>query len=185
MPLTVTVPGRELFNDETGEFLYTKDTVLTLEHSLVSISKWESKWHKSFFSRKEKSFEEAIDYFRCMTISNGVDDNVFYTIARSPKILEKIDSYVKDPMTATVINKSRVKGRSSSEMITSELIYYWMTELNIPFDPCQKWHINRLMTLIEVCKIKSQPGKKMSKNEIFKSNSELNRARRAKHGTKG
>lgn len=181
MPLSVTVPARELFNSATGEFIETKETVLHLEHSLISISKWESKWHKPYLSSEEKTREEALDYIRCMTLNGGIDPNVY--LALTEQNAQDITDYISDSMTATTIKKQPQRG--SREIITSELVYYWMTELNIPFDPCQKWHVSRLLTLIEVCSIKKTPSKKMSKGDILRQQHSLNAARRAKHHTRG
>lgn len=181
MPLSITVPARDLFDSFTGEFIETKETVLHLEHSLISISKWESKWHKPYLSSEDKTREEALDYIRCMTLNGGVDPNVY--LALTEQNAQDITDYISDSMTATTIKKQPQRG--SREIVTSELIYYWMTELNIPFDPCQKWHVSRLLTLIEVCSIKKTPSKKMSKGDILRQQHSLNAARRAKHHTRG
>jgi hypothetical protein len=181
MPLSITVPATELFDSRTGDFIETKETVLHLEHSLISISKWESKWHKPYLSKDGKTREEALDYIRCMTLNSGVDPNVYLGLSESN--IEEITKYMSDSMTATTIKQQNK--RPSNETVTSELIYYWMTELNIPFDPCQKWHFSRLLTLIEVCSIKKTPSKKMSKSDILRQNHSLNAARRAKHHSRG
>ena len=181
MPLSITVPGRELFDSRIGEFIETKETVLHLEHSLISISKWESKWHKPYLSKEDKTREEAIDYIRCMTLNSGVDPNVYLGLTEDN--ISDITKYMSDPMTGTKIKKENK--RPSTEVITAELVYYWMTELNIPFDPCQKWHFSRLLTLIEVCSIKKSPSKKMSRADAMKQQRSLNAARRAKHHTRG
>lgn len=181
MPLRIVIPEQEFYDPDKNEFFAIKETVLTLEHSLLSITKWESKWHKPYLSKEEKTNDELVDYIRCMSVGKDVDPLVFKYLSRSD--LDKILEYIKDPMTATTINSKDKK--PSREIITNELIYYWMTELNIPFDPCQKWHLNRLFTLIEVCAIKKQPPKKMSKKDIMRRNSALNAQRRARHGTRG
>ena len=181
MPLVITIPGKEMYDEQIEEFVYTKPTTLTLEHSLLSISKWEAKWHKPYLSREEKTREELVDYIRCMSLSSNVDPKIYRTLNRAA--IDKIVEYIKDPMTATTISSSNKK--PSREIVTSELIYYWMTALNIPFEPCQKWHLNRLLMLIEVASIKSQPPKKMPRSEVMRRNSALNAARRAKHGTRG
>lgn len=181
MPLSITVPARELFDPRTGEFIETKETVLHLEHSLISISKWESKWHKPYLSKEDKTREEAVDYIRCMTLNGGVDPNVYLSLTEDN--INTIMEYMSDSMTATTIKKENQ--RPSREIVTSEVIYYWMTELNIPFDPCQKWHFSRLLTLIEVCSIKKTPPKKMSKADTLRQNHALNAARRAKHHSRG
>lgn len=180
MPLTIKVPGKEFFDAKKCEFIEVKDTTLVLEHSLISVTKWESKWHKPYLSRDEKTKEEVLDYIRCMTL-NTVDPNVYYALSEDN--VNNIIKYIEDPMTATTFK--REEKRSSREIITNEVIYYWMTALNIPFDPCQKWHLSRLMTLIEVCSIKNAPSKKMSKMDVMRQNKLLNAQRRAKYHTRG
>lgn len=180
--LTIVIPGREEYNEQTNEFIQTPSTKLTLEHSLVSISKWESKWHKPFLSKENKTSEEIIDYVKCMTITQNIDPNAYRLLTDSN--LKEINAYIEDPMTATWFNERKNGGGRSSEQITSELIYYWMTALQIPFE-CQKWHLNRLLTLIRICNIKNQPQKKQSKRETMASNAALNAARRKSLGTSG
>lgn len=181
MPLTIVVPGRDFYDPETNRFISVKEQKLVLEHSLLSIAKWESKWHKAYLSKTKKTDEENIDYIRCMCLTEPPDPNVFYAL--TVQNVKDIADYISNPMTATTFKNQNQ--RPSREIITNELIYFWMTNFNIPFDPCQKWHLNRLMTLIEVASIKSQPGKKMSKRDILSQNAALNAARRAKYGTKG
>lgn len=181
MPLTITIPGKELYDPVANRFITTQDQTLTIEHSLVSIARWESKWHKPYLSRDAKTEEELVDYIRCMTITQNVDPKVYYALDRPT--LKKIIDYMQDPSTATTIK--RLDKRPSRKIITNEVIYYWMTALNIPFDPCEKWHFNHLMTLIEVCNIEQQPPKKKSKAEAAKERMALNQARRAKLGTRG
>lgn len=155
---------------------------LKLEHSLISVSKWESKWHEPFISKKAHTEEQTRDYVRCMTINQNVPDSVYENL--SSEDIKKISEYVNDPMSATTI--SDTGGRSKNrDIITSELIYYWMTELQIPFEECQKWHLNRLLKLIEVCNAKKSPPKKMSQREVIERNKALNAARRAKYNSKG
>lgn len=179
--LQITVPAVEMFDDEKQEFITGKEQTLQLEHSLVSLSKWESKWCKSFFSKQEKTYEETLDYIKCMTLTQNVQPEV-YTRLTKENVIE-IDKYIEAPMTATYFSRER-NGQSNRETITSELIYYWMIALNIPFE-CQKWHLNRLLTLIKVCNIKNKPPKKMSKREIMSRNAALNAARRQQYNTKG
>lgn len=179
--LRITLPEKEMFNEATGEFLYAKELTLQLEHSLVSLSKWESKWCKSFFSKEEKSMEETIDYIKCMTITQNVPPETYNRLTQDN--IEQISNYINAPMTATYFSDDR-QGRSSRETITSELIYYWMIALNIPFK-CEKWHLNRLLTLIRVCNIKNQPPKKMSRREIISRNAALNEARRKQFNSQG
>ena len=177
--LEVKVEGSEQYNEETNEFIDVKPQILKLEHSLVSISKWESKWHKPFLDNNDKSIEEVMDYIRCMTI-NPVSEYVYYSLTQDN--ITTIQNYIDDPMTATTIKS--IPGKHNNEIVTSELIYYWMVALEIPFE-CEKWHINRLLTLIQICNIKNQPAKNMSKREVMNQNRLLNEARRAKYHTKG
>jgi len=182
--LTITIKGTEAYNPKTREFINTKDTTLTLEHSLVSVSKWEAKWHKPFLSKDTKTNEETLDYVKCMTITQNVDPNIYALLTREQ--IKTINDYIADPMTATWFNERKDKpGKKSSEQITSELIYYWMVALEIPFKPCEKWHLNRLLTLVRICNIKNQPDKKYSKKETMSRNAALNAARRKKLGTSG
>lgn len=179
--LRILVPGDEQWNEAKNEFIYSKDQVLDLEHSLISLSKWESKWCKPFLSDKEKTQEETVDYVRCMTLTPNVDPNVYYHL--SNENIEEIKKYIAAPMTATWFPNEK-KGRNTGEQVTAELIYYWMIALNIPQE-YQKWHLNRLMTLIKVCSIKNQPSKKMSRKDIASQNAALNAARRKRFSTKG
>lgn len=178
--LEITVPGRELFNEETEEFIMSKPQRLRLEHSLVSISKWEAKWCKPFLSSDNKSLKESIDYIKCMTLTQNVPDSVYLCL--TDKNIEDVSEYIEAPMTATTFWNTANNG--PKEIITSELIYYWMIALNIPFE-CQKWHLNRLLTLINVCNIKNSPDNKMSTREIYERNRALNEARKKKYNTKG
>lgn len=179
--LQITVPADELWDEAKGEFVPVKEQTLQLEHSLISLSKWESKWCKSFFSKKEKTYEETIDYIKCMTLTQNVKSNVYLNLSREN--IDEINKYIEAPMTATVFSEDPMR-KSSRETITSELIYYWMIALNIPFE-CQKWHLNRLLTLIRVCEIKNTPPKKMSRREIMSRNAALNAARRKQLNTRG
>lgn len=177
--LKITIPATEVFNDVTQEFITLDEQVLQLEHSLVSISKWESRWHKPFLGREEKTTIQTIDYIKCMTITQNVDPEVYSRLTNSN--IEDINNYIDDPMTATTFSKQEGQSR---EVVTSELIYYWMIALNIPME-CQRWHINRLLTLIRVCNIKQTPPKKMSKKDTASRYASLNAARRSKLGSKG
>lgn len=178
--LPITIPGFEYFDEKTGKIITVKSQDLQLEHSLVSISKWESKWKKPFLADKAKTKEETIDYIRCMTLTQHVDPLVYNGVTYNN--IQAVNNYIADPMTATTFKKKQ--GKSSSSVITSEIIYYWMISLEIPME-CQKWHLNRLLTLIRVCDEKSQPGKKMSKRDVMNQYKSLNAARRSKYGTRG
>lgn len=179
--LQIKIPKTELWDEKNEVFIINnKEQILTLEHSLLSISKWESKWKKPFLSRDEKTDEETIDYIRCMTTTSNVDSTIYNFI--DSKIIEQVNNYIDDPMTATWFNDKEKS--NSRQIITSELIYYWMIALNIPWET-QKWHLNRLLTLIKVCNIKNAPPKKMSMNEVMNRNAAINKARKAKYNTKG
>lgn len=179
--LQITVPANTLFDEKNQAFIDVKETTLQLEHSLVSLSKWESKWCKAFLSEKDKTHEETIDYIRCMTLTPNVNPAVY--LGLTPHNIDKINQYIKAPMTATVFYNSKTSG-SNREVVTSELIYYWMIAQGIPFE-CQKWHLNRLLTLIRICKLKNTPPKNMSGAEIMRRNAALNASRKAKWNTKG
>lgn len=179
--LQITIPATELWNEKTNEFVKTKEQILQLEHSLVSLSKWESKWCKPFMSKTEKTSEETIDYIRSMTITQNVDFDVYNCITN--EIINEVSTYIEAPMTATTFSNDN-KNVINREIITAEIIYYWMVALSIPFE-CQKWHLNRLLTLINVCNIKNQPKKKAGKGNIYARNRALNEARRKELNTAG
>lgn len=179
--LRIIIPEKEYFDDDTQRFFKVKAQSLQLEHSLVSISKWESKWEKPFLSKENKTTEETIDYIRCMTLTQNVDPEVYNRITND--IVEQVSNYIEAPMTATWFTEEK-KGKVSREIVTSEVIYYWMVTLNIPLE-CQKWHLNRLLTLIRVCEIKNAPPKKMGKREWASKQRSLNAARRKSLHTKG
>lgn len=180
--LQITIPAAEAWDESRQEFVSVKEQTLQLEHSLVSLSKWESRWHKAFLSKNDKTEEELRDYIRCMTLTQNVNPNVCQFLTNEN--LSQIKEYIDDPMSATVINSTPSGNKSSREVVTSELIYYWMIALNIPPE-YQKWHLNRLLKLIEVCNIKNTPPKKRSKSEIMRSNAALNAARRRQYRSRG
>lgn len=179
--LQITIPAVEQWDERKQEFVITKEQTLQLEHSLVSLSKWESKWCKPFLTKQEKTFEETLDYIKCMTITQNVNPEVYNYLTN--KNIEEIYNYINAPMTATYFSDDKI-AKTSREQNTAELIYYRMIALNIPFE-CQKWHLNRLLTLIKVCNIKNQPPKKRSRKEIMSRNAALNAARRKQLNTKG
>lgn len=181
LQITVTLVP-EQYDEAKEEFIPAKEKILRLEHSLVSISKWESKWCKAFFSKSDMTEEETIDYIKCMTLTQNVDPEVYDHISLAN--VEEIKRYIEAPMTATYINKAAEKKGPNGDTITSELIYYWMIALNIPVE-FEKWHISRLITLIHVCNIKNQPKQKMSRKELANRNRALNAARRQKLNSKG
>ena len=177
--LQLTIPGVEEWDPVKEEFATViKEHTLQLEHSLVSLSKWEAKWCKPFLAQDTTTFEETADYVRCMTITQNVNPNVYKYLTDDN--VHAVKDYIDAKMTATWFSdKAGKKGKRGNETITSELIYFWMIAYNIPFT-CEKWHLNRLLTLIRVCEIKNNPPKnnKMSMNEIYSQNRSLNDARR-------
>lgn len=179
--LEIEIQGSEFWDSSKEEFIYTKPTKIRLEHSLISLTRWEQKYKKPFLESKEKTPEEVIYYIRCMCLDKNVDPLIFDSI--DAKTLKEIMDYINDPMTATKINDHGSGKGHTHEVLTSEVLYYYMTALNIPFE-CEKWHLNNLITLIKVASAKNNP-KKMSKGETLKNNWELNKIRRAKLHTKG
>lgn len=180
--LRIDVEGSEFFDENKNEFVQVKGRQLTLEHSLLSLSKWEAIWKKPFLTDEEKTSEEYLDYIKCMTITQNVDPLLYSCL--SEKNFNQIKEYIHDPHTATKITS--VGGNNNRHRtITSELIYYWMIANNIPPE-YEKWHLNRLLTLIRICAIENNPNKKkMSRNAIYNQNRQLNAARRAKYNTRG
>ena len=182
MPITIKVPAREFWDERNEMFINTPETSLTLEHSLISISKWETKYHKPFLEKtNELTTEEVIDYIRFMTIGKPVDDYVYLAITKDN--VTTISDYIADSCTATTFSNEKRVPRNG-EFVTSELIYYWMVAYNIPFE-CEKWHINRLLTLIKICNVKNEKPKKMGRREHLSKQAALNKARRAKYNSKG
>lgn len=179
--LTIKIPDTEYYNEETSQFVSVKERTIDLEHSLVSLSKWESKWCKPFLAKEYKTDEETRDYIRCMTINTQPSTDVYRALTNTQ--IKEIAAYIDAPMTATTFSKAQLAG-SNREIITSELIYYWLIAQQIPFE-CQKWHLNRLLTLIRVCSIKNSPPKKMGRQSIQMRNKELNEQRRKQINSRG
>lgn len=179
--LRITIPATELWDELAQQFVTVNEQTLQLEHSLVSLSKWESKWHKAFLSKVEKTQEETLDYIRCMTLTQNVNPKVYKYLTNDN--IREINEYIGNPMTATVFSEEK-SNSTNREVVTAELIYYWMVALNIPFE-CQKWHLNRLLTLIRVCNVKNAPPKKRSKRDILSRNAKLNAARRKQLNSSG
>ena len=178
--LRLTVPPRELFDEKTNLFETTRETVLCLEHSLISISKWESKWLKPFLTKTPKSAAETLDYICCMTLTQNVPPLVYRAL--SAENMAQIQAYIESPMTATWFKNQ--PGKVSRDVVTSELIYYWMIACGIPME-CEKWHINRLLTLIRVCNEKNKTPQKKNPKQRAASRSALNAARRRQYGSRG
>lgn len=175
--LQIAIPlTSEGWDEEKQEFVEPKTQILCLEHSLVSLRKWESRWCKPFLSNKSLTVEETIDYIKCMTLTQNVPSEVYNRI--TDKNIEEVSAYIDAPMTATWFTEEK-GGKPNTEVVTAELIYYWMIALNIPFE-CQKWHLNSLLTLVKVCNIKNTPPKKMGKNALLNRHASVNAARRQK-----
>jgi len=180
--LQIVVPEKEYWNERTQQFVSTKEQTLCLEHSLVSISKWESKWHKAFIKtfNKNPTNEEIRYYVKCMTLTQNVDPNVYLSLTEEN--YREIFEYINDTMSASYINDG--PGERNREVITSELIYYWMVQANIPFE-CQKWHLNRLLTLIRIYNVKNNPKKKKSTVELITEYKNANEERKKQWKTAG
>lgn len=179
--LQITIPSVEEWDERKQEFVYTKEQTLQLEHSLVSLSKWEARWNRAFLSKQDKATEEVLDYIRCMTLTQNVNPEIYDFITTDN--IAKVNEYIAAPMTATYFSEDG-NTKPMREKITAELIYFWMISYNIPFE-CQKWHLNRLLTLIRVCNIKNQSPKKRSRKELLSRNAALNQSRRKQLNTKG
>ena len=183
--LKILIKGLELYDEKTNEFYYSlKEPIeIQLEHSLVSISKWESKYHKAFLVKEpKKTSEELMYYIKCMTLTQNVSDNVYNNLSKEN--IDEISKYIEDPMTATTFYEENDNKKHNKDLPTSEFIYFLMISYGIPFE-CQKWHINRLMALINVCSKKNQPEKKLKTNDILARNRKLNEARRKALHTRG
>ena len=172
------MPGAESYNEELNEFSYAPDTLIYLEHSLKSISEWEAKYHKPFMSNDPKDVDEIMYYIQCMCLDESYKEILDRLTSDN---YTTINEYISDSQTATWFDDT---GKRSSEIVTSELVYYWMISFQIPIE-CENWHINRLLTLIRVCSVKNAPEKEIPKNELMARNSRLNAERRRKYNTKG
>jgi hypothetical protein len=179
--LTLTLPEEENYDEVKNEFYTYPKVTLKLEHSLLSLSKWEQIYKKPFLTDGEKTPEETINYIRCMMIGPEANDPiVIRRLKNSPKIMDRIQKYIEDPMCATTIQNDG-KGKQRREIITAEVIYYDMIALQIPLE-LEKWHLNRLLTLIQVCSIKNEPSKnsKMSMNDVYAKQEAINKANKAR-----
>lgn len=179
--LRLKIAPTEMWDERKQEFVQTGERELMLEHSLVSLAKWESKWQKPFLDQKPKTGDEMLDYVRCMTITQNVSPETYSRLTTGN--MAEIEQYISRPMTATTFSAEQHWNRNG-EKTTAELIYYWMVTLSIPFE-CEKWHLNRLLALIRVCNLKNQPARKKSQRAILQENRALNAARRQRLRTRG
>lgn len=181
--LRIEVEPQKFLDERTSEIVQVPGATLDLEHSLISIKKWESKWHKPFLGKNDKTNEEILDYVQCMSLKPNINPIVYQYLPSDA--LVQIISYIKDPMTATWFNTNAIgAAHNSMEVITNEIIYYWMIKFNIPIE-CQKWHIEQLLALIKTISIKDAPSKKMTAQEELAQRKALNAQRRAKMRSKG
>lgn len=181
--LLLEVPETELYDEKKNEFVTLSKQTLKLEHSLIAISKWESKYCKPFLSKDQKTVEESLYYVQCMTINPNVDTRVYRCITN--EMMNRINEYIEAPMTATTISYNTSSNNRRQETLTSELLYYYMIAGNVPVE-FERWHLNRLIKLIEIIGIKNDPkAKKMSKGSILRNNAALNAARRKAHHSRG
>lgn len=180
--LTIVIPGKEeMYNEESEQFFTVGDITLTLEHSLLSLSKWESKFEKPFLGPGDKTAEETAAYIECMILTPDFPPEVVSLLTQQN--MDDINEYISSKQTATWFVE-RPGAKNSREIITAELIYYWMVSLNIPFE-CESWHLSRLFTLVRVCNEKNAPAKKMSRSEIAERNRQINAQRQKQYGTRG
>lgn len=179
--LKIIVPATELWDEINEKFIYTKEQTLQLEHSLASLSKWESKWCKAFLGKQDKTDEEILDYVKCMTLTQNVNPDIYNQLSAAN--YAEINAYIEAPMTATCFSEEMMP-KGNREVVTAELIYYWMITFNIPVE-FQKWHLNKLLTLIRVCNVKNSSPKKRSRRELMKRNAAVNAARRKRLNSKG
>ncbi len=179
--LIITVPGVEMFDETSQEFVTKGDVVLELEHSLVSLSKWEAIYEKPFLGEMSKTSEEILSYIKAMTLTSEVPEDVYHKL--SDDNIKEINSHIEAKMTATWFNETP-GAPESRDVITAELVYYWMTVFHIPFE-CETWHLNRLFTLIRICNVKQSKPKKMTRTEMAQRNRELNAQRKKQLGTTG
>lgn len=184
MPKKIVIQPKELWDEIEERFIsIDKPITIVLEHSLVSISKWEAKWKKPYLTPNKKTDEELLDYIKCMTITQNVDDRVFHLL--SDENIKEISSYIEDDMTATTFPDNKTAQQTyRREVITSEVVYYMMVANNLPVE-FQKWHLNRLLTLLKVCSIKNTPPQKLNKRDLVSKYASMNAANKARFHTKG
>lgn len=180
--LSIIVPGREFYDEESELFVTVGETQLELEHSLVSLSKWESRWEKPFIGNAEKTTEQVTSYIQFMCLTPDVPPEVFDRV--SNENLQEINDYLNSKMTATWFSADETATKGPQEVITSEVVYYWMITMNVPME-CQHWHLERLFTLLKVIQLKSAPPKKRNRADVAAQRRALNQKRQQEFGTKG
>lgn len=178
----LVLPSSEYFDSVNNEFITVPGKTYKLEHSLISVSKWEAKYHRPFLSptKGPNTRQEVLDYISCMSISEEIDPMILRSMSNAK--VQEVMEYINNPMTATTFNEKNSNRRkaASNTFMTSEVIYWQMASFGIPYE-CEKWHLNRLLTLIRVCDEKGQPAKKMSQNDILRQYAGVNAKRRRKH----
>lgn len=180
--LEIVLTNEESYDEKNQIFIPPQSFKLQLEHSLVSLSKWESEFEKPFLEQVDKTSDEVLGYIKAMTLTSDVSEDVWSKLTEEN--IQQIHEYIDAKMTATTVYELHETPKTKKEIITAEVIYYWMVIFNIPFE-CQYWHLNRLFTLVRVCSAKAEKPKKMSRAEIMRRNKELNSQRRKQLGTKG
>lgn len=182
--LTLRLEKNEFYDEANKKFVYTPEITLVLEHSLLAVSKWESKYQIPFLSgaQENRSQDQILYYIESMIVKPEDPGNAIGYL--TAKEISKVNRYIESKESATTFGEMPTTSQGRGETITSELIYYWMVAFNIPFE-CERWNLNRLFALIKICNIKNSPKKKMPKHSIAARNRELNQARRAQYNTSG
>lgn len=178
----LVIPAQEYWDERTEKFVTVDSGILVLKHNLVSLNKFESRNKIPLFSRNPITREQRIDYVKCMLINEVKDENIFLSITNAD--LKKVDEYINDSMTATVFS-GRKERNVSGRFITAELVYYWMAAFNIPYYPCEEWHLNKLLTLIKVCSEEQKGPQKKSRRDAMMDQRALNEMRKKQLNTKG
>jgi len=179
--LAITVPELESYDEASSRLIKSESYTFQLEHSLASLSKWESEFERPFLTDGPKTPEETIAYVKCMTLTDGVPESIYTRLSSENYV--QINNHINAKMTATWFNDRPQPGRGR-EVITSEVIYYWLTSYNIPFE-CDQWHLNRLLALVKVANAKNAPKKKMGRRDMLAQRDQINAARKAQAQSKG
>lgn len=163
MPLTIHIPETELWDETREVFVHVKEQTLTLEYSLVNVSKWESRWQKIFLSPEEKTEEQKRDFVYCMICNENTDPNVIYAFTEED--FKKVDRYISTSQSAAIIPEEKTNEPKSNELLSTDLIYYYLAQMQVPYIPTQDWHLSRVMSLIRIGSFKNKPEKKLNKQE--------------------